>query len=374
MDAPFNRKAYFTELITNLRDQGVFKTYAEPRGKAHPDWPEASKMIHFEDEDNEGRNIAGTSAHMGDEPYKVQTRALMQDENATHLPDGRDVALKVQVTREAIAHFMPEAGFRRYLDDFVAHLDRPGNRAAYAEALVNMRRTMRAQFKRETGEFESLLQHRPTTGDTVRSGMAEMTALKHLDHYPQLVATIAIYQAAHASYLEDLRSYLATEVQMSAEEHDNAMAAVNNDSIDQLKDFVIFPNYMPLVVYAYEHPDRARALGCPRHAGTQIEGGARSEGSWKVPVDHARMSDAIGTAWDVFFTQRVLHTTFKQPQTPVKEVCPAHPHLLHAKDTAVLQDIYSKVIAQDGKLAPFVEEARIAAEALAARNSNPPPR
>jgi len=134
--------------------------------------------------------------------------------------------------------------------------------------------------------------------------------------HPELIATLAIYQAAHDAYLERLQGVLShpDADYLGAEEQGNARLVIEGP-FQTFKTFSAFSTLLPLILLKRDE--------------LLVTDGSAS--------DPQLTDQAIAAAWETFFGKRLLRRNFDSGD---RMICPANQYFRYAKDHQQLERIF----------------------------------
>lgn len=322
------------DVVTRLIANGTCELFDQPRGTPRPDWPEWAKP----------EGVPGTVRFIGDEPYAEVTP---RQKNTYHDfdPDSEIIRLRSASVRKAIANYVPSKAFAEWTTDhFMNSLDVP----AYYYAVINSLECVPTQFNmrpphRQASDevVRKYLDRSPNVG---RYALSLSRVLHDAPDYPDVVLTMALFQAAHKPFLANVEGglYIAQlEGHINGEQLDNAMSVLRGPFM-QFQNFVVHATLLPLVLLEYKrltgnNPEAARLL-------------TRRE---VMPI-------ALHDAWQVFTQKRLLRRDFADGS---RMICPANQHLAAAKEARLLETIYATVLDRrtETPVRNLLQHARIAA-------------
>lgn len=373
---------FFDELVTDLHANGIFATYDEPKGETKDEPYPFHKITH---ETNHAKNTRGLSAHLGDQPYHVGV-----GNRAVELqPHQKEITLKTRAIQDALKHYVAPERFAAYVRYFSENLNLQDHQSAVDNALRNMRRqvlprdTFDSRFTPEEVQTyidaqttNTRLQKLDTSLEAFKTGndsshyrmlrsidfMAQSDEITQLSEHPELMFTLAVFQAAHITYREQLieairRAYTpqAEESLLSEDEYENAIS-VAHFSLRIMPEFFIFGTLAPLVVHEFNKLQE------------------------QDPTDkHEQMAQAIANGWQAFFKAGMLKTDIfstegfdseKYEEGRVTVLCPAKSHFRSTQQTGLLEALYEAVIQHQDALEPWITKTqKKTAEALERDNS-----
>ena len=248
---------------------------------------------------------------------------------------------KMRSINKAVKHYMPDDAFSKYLSFFMQNLDRPMHRAALDNSFRHLKDQLDPIGSPEDPDFKP--PYPSDLGDILFSDMQgkkpnearglanSLFARKNLCDHPDVVLTLAIFHAAHKGFISQLDAAFnrAKETQtITEDEHDNANFTVNSVSFKQFDILLLFSTMAPLIMHEYK----------------KLNSVSEDEATQK--------KQAIGNAWELFFTQRMLTRDYdsksilpteKNPEGGGAQTCPAHQHLKASKDMNLLETTFDYV-------------------------------
>jgi hypothetical protein len=182
------------------------------------------------------------------------------------------------------------------------------------------------------------------------------------------VLALAIYQAAHITYLSQLEAAINAHPDINDEEKDNANSVLHH-GFNQFREFAIFATLLPLILLERQNIPEADARG---------------------EKEEDLVRQCISPAWGKLFNKQVLLTDIqrtkllrdvnegKAPRGAILEVakmpigrdrvrCPATMHLQAASADRIIEMLFDTVVAHRGALGSELQRARQAAEDMALR-------
>jgi hypothetical protein len=317
-------------LITN----GTCQSFDEPLGTPHPDWPDWAKP----------NGVPGTVRFIGDQPYTEATPRQKRGTYHDFDPDGEVIRLRSASVRQAIPHYLPAEAFMEWTGHFLDSLDIP----AYYYAVVNSLDRVPVQFNMRPAEKmapdEVVRKYLDRSPQMARYALSRAHILHDAPDYPELVLTMALFQAAHKPFLDNVEGglYLARlEGQIDDEQLDNATAVLRGP-FKQFGDFLVYATLLPLVLLEYKdltphNPEAAR-----------------------LSTRRTVMPDAIQGAWDIFIWKRLLRRDFADGS---RMICPANQYLAAIKKARLLETIYATVLDRrtETPVCNLLQYARVAA-------------
>jgi len=333
----FDQAAFFAQIATDLHERGVLKTYDKPLGRERPKWNQYVKKSHAS---GRGKNKPGLVQHVGDEPYSELTTAQVQAYRDID-PDAEDLKLKSASVIKAIRAYMPEDKFAEYLAFFTANLKKPSHRAALQIAYNNISEQLAFDDERKTlNDMEKIIQDGKP--NLIREALPQSTIAFELVEKPELMLTLAIYQAAHMTYVDQLRAAIKDHKEITPDERDNANAVLDGP-FKQFRMSNIFSGIAPFIMMERVHLGEATA--------------GQSE--------DAMMKQAIAGGWTRFFESKVLTREYKPNEIPpakdgdpAKLVCPAINHLKGSQQAGSLEKIYDYVAEHRKELKKELKEVK----------------
>ncbi len=333
-----DQKAFFNQLVENLHKDGTLRNFDTVIGEDRL-LPFQLKQPHSILRRTDKPMLV---AHIGDEPYNTLTTSGRYGTlNLTQ----KEISLKAASIRAAINRYMPREAFAAYLDYFQRHLDEPSHQIALENAFLDLKDQACITHEEEPTGKEYL--HETIVEDlgNLRSELADSAIRQDIVHYPTLALSLAIYYAAHSTYVSQLKAAFTHNGELPEQERENGIYTLSTKSFNQFNHFVLFGSLLPLILYHYEQS----APECPA---TQIEQRtAVSMGGEAAPMmaeidqaDHGRMRQAIQTAWKMFFDREVTtHEWRSLNNGPQTMTCPAHRHLKTSAEDGLIEHIYDFV-------------------------------
>ena len=342
MTASFDAEAFFDGLATRLHEDGTLKTYDTPRGKARG-WEGFAKTGHCPFAEH--KDTPGQVFHIGDEPYSALTTPQVSYYNEIPIQQA-DIALKVASVRSAIARYMPTKDFETYLTYFVANLHNPSHKEAMKRSLENIRDQVFAPHHDEWLDEEQT--HTLLLGDdsnAIRDGLGRSVLLKDAKKHPEMVLGIALYQAAHMSYLSQLDAAIKRNPAITEDERNNAGYTITSP-MHQFTSSLLFSSLLPLALF--EHRERCF------EEGTEAQQ-ANSANDMKI---------AIHKGWEKLFDKKVLIRTFNEVQIKPQEnergggqmECPARKHMQESMQHGLVEKAIDHVFNHRKEMEPLLQE------------------
>jgi len=273
---------FFASIARRLHEEGVLQTYEKPLGR-QTGWHHFCKRSHKLGD----KDTPGLVYHDGDEPYnELTTRQVSYFKSID--PKHEDLKLKTASVMKAITHYMPEKEFAAYLQFFTENLNLPSHRAALGKAFGNIREQLfHEEYEPEmicVADLEKLIVM--GNSNAIRENLKYSTLNYEAVKNPELMLSLAIYQAAHMTYLDQLHAAINADQDISPDEKDNAMAVIT-EPFKQFHTSLLFATMAPLTLLA-------------RYNMGVVPGKTEDE----------LMKQAISTAWGQFFDNKVLTRTY----------------------------------------------------------------
>lgn len=334
-------------MAARLHKDGVLKTYEEPKGR-DAGWPDFGKDSHKD----QSKNTTGRVYHVGDEPYSMLTTGQVQ--YYRELPiEMQDIKLKTASIIKAIREYMPDDAFERYLEHFTANIDKPEYKSALRKSYENIPEQFKSYRGRVSDDkFREVVASGHANMIRDAAGRSQLALESGKD--PELLLTIAIYQAAQASYVKKLGEAIASHPDITADEKDNARAVISSP-FRQFGTSLLFAGLVPLV--------RLANLDLPPEEG---------EGK------DARMRRSIKAGWEQFFDNRVLTRTYESkdvmPETPggkTEMTCPAINILRESCRRGSMEKIHEHVCSHRNELAQELKQVKAVAESIVTHEPQP---
>jgi len=347
----FDKAAFFNDIVQKLHNDGVLKSYDEPKGIAHPEWEAGSKKAH----NDPRKNVPGTIWHVGDEPYSILTTQELSHFKDLGL-DQRDISMKSTSIRAAINAYIPKDKFADYLEYFRTHLDDSGIQFSVRGSLREMYGQLNKHQSYTRSEYDALLSD-GTGNDWVRSATATSKIHWTAENYPELVLSMAIYHAAHQCYISELYKAIQQHPDLNEDERENGIFTLSTRSFSQFHFFLLFQSMLPLTIHAYEkdHPTLQNPDAPLPQVNAETGAVIFKQKVEPQPVDHDRMRKAIGEAWGVMFDHDFLTRHYSEAgstpkrdgsePTVAQQTCPAKGHLQAAMKQQTLEGMYDYVVA-----------------------------
>jgi len=338
----FNPKQFFAEIAAELHSSGAMQTYAKPKG-VERGWSEFSKDAHepeldFDNFDYEvektkpphPKDKPGLVFHPGDEPYNVLTTGQAQYYKDIDISED-DIKLRMASVIKAIKAYFPEDKFSGYLQYFTENLHKREHQEALKRAYENIPEQLRHSERITDKKLHKLIAAKDP--NEIRDGIgASEAALRALEK-PELILSIAIYQAAHISYLKELSKAINASRSISEDEKENANA-VMKAPFRQFKSSLLFLSMAPLTILA------------------------REEMPENSPPEDESMNKAISAAWRKFFEMNLLTRSYEENEiapnkagNKAEMTCPAVNLLRGAQAGKHLENTYQYVATHRKELA-----------------------
>ena len=285
---------------------------------------------------------------------------------------------------------MPHEEFAEYLDYFQHHLDKPEFRKALTASFDKMHRQLTSPTAEPTAR-DDIMGKIEEGGDPVHLRMKVISAgiQKTVNQYPELALSLAIYHAAHRSYIDGMQNAVRRSMILSSPERDNANFTLTSNSFRQTQSFLLFQSMLPLTMLYYEEgrANPAAAAGAD-DAGGQCpfkkilaKGPKVADAASDGPADPEAMKSAINKAWRTFFKKDMLTRNYDAAGNPppegekpvAKMTCPAKAHLRDAMAGKMLEGVYDFVEAnKTTSLKPMMDEVQVIANHVvtSARDKN----
>jgi hypothetical protein len=293
----------------------VLRSFEKPQGTPRPGWPDWVKESHPSGADR----VPGCRHFLGDPEFDEPVpRQLLQFHDFEITPE--DIRNKSIALREAIGRYLPPAEFEVFMGLFVDGYDLLGNQTNIRASLKNIYTQFNVR-EPKLGVFpEAIVRERlvDTEAEDLRTYLVLSDTRFRAVDYPELVVALALFQAAHVTYLKNLRA-VAERSEASEEELGN-MQLLFDTHFRVFGEFLIYSVFMPLVIL--QHDDIIR------------EGETSGQEA---------MTRAISQAWEIFFRKRLLRTNFKST-AGARMICPANHHLRHSRERRWIEGLYQFVV------------------------------
>ncbi len=336
----FDQKAFFKAQAQRLHDSGALKAYDTPLG-AKNDWHGFCKNTHKDAE----KNTPGLVFHAGDEPYSALTTPQVQYYREIN-PKPADLKLKMASVMKGIRAYMPDKDFDQYLEHFTQNLKTRENREALRHSFEKIGDQLSTYNARVTTDELRILEQK---GDGAKFkaalGSSELSA--QAGKRPEMLLTIAIYQAAQASYVTHLNEAIQKSTVIPDGDKDNANA-VCTGPFYQYSTSLLFATMVPLTALA-------RMDMAPKPGQSEDE----------------LTRQSITDGWDRLFDSKVLTRIYSEKEVPpekpgqkVEYTCPAINQLRAARANGSLEKVYDFVSSHRKELKTEVQEAYAATGAI----------
>ena len=349
----FNQEQFFDGLAQKLHDSGALKTYDKPKG-CPMKWGAWAKEGH----NTPAKDTPGEIHHLGDEPYSQMTSPQLLH-NHLFIPRQSHINQKTQSARDAIAAYFPEDGFAEYLEYFRASLDEPSHKGALIMSISNIKEQLTMPKEKDRASIKEVKKVM-VEGDSnkIRATLAYSDLALDAPHHPELLLAVAVYQAAHVTYLSQLEAAINRNPNISEDERENAKYVVEGP-FSQFRNSLVFASIAPLTLLHYRE---------------MSEDAGQDPNTTKDP---ARMKEAIGKGWEDFFDKKVLKRTYNEEQLPPEGnekgggqiFCPAIKHLQETKQRGQVEGLVDFVHEHKAELQPMFNLCEQQAhQALGVRN------
>lgn len=382
-----NIPEFFDGVVQELHNDGVFEDYDEPKGTAVAgDRNPRYKITHNR---NHAKNTPGLRYHIGDQPNDVAISSAVADVNSRNplQPRQRELLDKTRSLQEAIKFYIPKDKFAHYVRYFSENLHLPENRELLQQSFANMAEQLGfvdgypAETKLDNDQLERFIgavttQSRLEKMDDMlanwaphllkfedgtpnyAAGLRAATvlgmskALYNAPEFPELLLSLAIFQAAHSGYRQEMQKAVDKAAigqgnlppLISRDEHENATAVVQ-ESLRQFDIFLIFSTLLPLIIMEHEKLSKTPGLAMDEDAKTR---------------------QAITNGWADFFKGQLLrsdtlsnaaYTSKDYESERLTMVCPAKPHLRAMQAEGMLEAIFDGVKAHRDVLQDLIDTA-----------------
>lgn len=383
LHATGDEERFFDQLVERLRTTpitayakkkyemelpGLFVTHKE-LGELRP----AEQALPASLKPQSARCLAGFTDHVGDLPYQ-NVRSVLALQGKTEYGDlpitQDDTDLLVLSVSEAIKFYMPDEVLFEYIRFFMNNLQLRSNRDLLYEAIDNI--SWQFNFKGKAGEFPNARDTLETPED-FQDGIPRQTIIRDPEllsqaaNEPEMLLTLAIFQAALASYVEQFKGAVERSEILSIPEYKrerkNALQVLTS-RFQEFAEFVIFPTFGGL-------------------AAEEMHKIKMADGGETIP--EAQYREAIHVAWRTFFRTGILSSEVKpsgkatgeaengpglgedEEENKIHIRCPVFRSFGSAMQEEILEEIFEHVNSHH-ELAPFSARAsRLAAITLADR-------
>ena len=316
MTGTFNQKRFFDEIINGLHNKGIFKSYDEPKGMAHPQFDQKIGRDEI--------RPAGLYHFIGDIPPWTQTiigRAMGIDIS------NEEQNLYNESVRVAIEHYVPDDKFYEYLRYFAEHLDDPAHaKLIRAQLQGDFHDQYSSRLKVNIDIHAPFLSSFSETNREKRCSHIPFNALTTLPEHPEIVLAVAIFNAAHRGYNAQLSAALERNHAVGDEERRNAEFTINR-SVGLLGSGNVYNTLVPLTLQEYRQQERE--------------------------TDNPSMVDAISSAFATFRSERFFRGREGHGKP---SVCPANVNFNSARRNGIIEMLYQNIVAHRDALEPFLEE------------------
>lgn len=294
-------------------------------------------------------------SHTGDMTHVGITR------NASFITDTQRTREEARANavsgRRAIAAYIPYEKFCEYLDYFVKNAHQPQYEEAFNTALLNL--------GEQILEAKDSFPDQPSA-ETIKTAMEEykgehpFTMVKgqllkeDLHSHSELITSLALFQAAHISYLDEFvnalnRDYYRTiqgeEGHLTKEQHQNALATLMGP-LRQFNAFLVFREVLPSILYEREK------LGVES---SELQGVELTRPAINAGWNRFFEAELLG-AYDLFKSQENARPHHKADDgTPIM-VCPANQHLMKAQQAGSIEAVLDTVTNDPERLSPLVDK------------------
>lgn len=334
---PFNREAFFDQMIDSLRYRGIFKTYGRPLGTTR-DCPLLKKHPHR----NPEKNALFTCHHIGDEPYIIPDDLPFDRYEELNMTK-EEKTLRATSAREAFKAYFPIAEVRAYQDYFLKHVSKISHQLALGNAFKAIERQLGYKKKTSPEALESMLQDTGCKRNTIRTRLAESQETKQIANHPELLLALGLFHALHSSYLAQFRLALERNTTLTDDERDNAAFTLHSNAFRQMGQFATFHEMLvPLILHEYHK------LG------------------GQEKTDDALMRQAIASAWKQFETKEVLIRDYDARGLPPEpgeaaafsSACPVNVFFQNHHKALSLEAVYDHVVAHRDELQKELHQAQ----------------
>lgn len=235
----------FTGVVNDLVTHGALKTHPKPKGVEHPEWPHWAKPQH---RSGRARNL-GCVEFIGDEPYTEPTPRQVENYRDISL-DQEVIRLRSASVREAIDYYVPPLAFEAWLNFFVGSLDRPSHYDTLYNTLDHIPEQMNMRPPSRIAPAAVVRKYLDRGPDLARYVLSFSEHFRQAPNHPDILLTIAIYQAAHHCFLERVQGALHNSHRtraISTEQWQNALHVFEHP-LKQFDDFLIFATLLPLIL------------------------------------------------------------------------------------------------------------------------------